>query len=118
MRLVKMIRRSDYHRIDLVQLQQILDVGENVRHFQTLGNGARLRPVVIAKGDQLRSLDLGEHRQVCELRDRSRADQSKANGILCRSGFFGTSLRFGQSWFRDNRSLESYGNLAPRARVR
>ena len=84
MRLVQMIRGGDHHGIDLIELEQILDVGEDVGNLHTLGDGARFRAIVVAQRNQLRAFDFGDNGQVRQLRDGPRPDQAEANGVLRR----------------------------------
>ena len=93
--LVQVVRRGDHYRVHLIQLQQILDVGEHVGDLQPLCDRAGLGAVVVAERNELRSLDLGEHRQVRELGNRSRPDEAEADGAL-RFGFLVANRRFGQ----------------------
>jgi len=80
-RLVKVIRRSDYHRIDLIQLEQILEIGEHVGDLEALRDRARLGPIVVAKRDELGAFDFREHREVRELRYRSSADEPEPDRL-------------------------------------
>ena len=104
---MKVIRRGDHHGIHLIELQQILEVGEHVGDLEPLGDGARLGPIVVAQRDQLGSLDFRKHREMRELRYRASADKSESDRAFAGSCVFGVNRRFGQSWFPDNRSLES-----------
>ena len=81
-RLVKMVRRRDDDRVERVLLEQILDVGVDVGNAEAVGERARFRPVVVAERDELRAAHLRQHRQMRELRDGSRADDSDSNGLL------------------------------------
>ncbi len=81
-RLVKMVRRGDDDRVERVLLEQILDVGVDVGNAETIGERAGFRPVVVAERDELRAAHLGQHRQMRELRDGSRADDADSNGLL------------------------------------
>ena len=47
-RLVQVVRRRDDHRVELVELEQVLDVGEDVGNVEAVGERARLRRVVVA----------------------------------------------------------------------
>ena len=53
-RLVKMVRRRDDDRVQLIELEQVLDVGEDVGNVEAISERARFRPVVVAQRDQLR----------------------------------------------------------------
>src|SRR5947209_10833532 len=66
-RLVQVVRRSDDDRVDLVELQQILDVGEHIGDLHSLGDRTCLGAVVVTERDELRPFDLGQRRQVGEL---------------------------------------------------
>ena len=63
-RLVQVIGRGDHHRVESVDLEQILDVGERVADAEAIGERARLGPVVIADGRKLRPAHLRQNRQV------------------------------------------------------
>jgi hypothetical protein len=80
-RLVKVIRRGNHNCIDLIELQQILEISEHVGDREPLRDRARLGPIVVAKGDELRSLDLREYRKVRELSYRSSTDEPKPDRI-------------------------------------
>jgi hypothetical protein len=84
-RLVKVIRRRDHDGIDLIELQEILKIRENVRDLEALGDRARLGPIVVAKGDELRSLDLREHGKMRKLRYRPSSDEPESDRVP--SGF-------------------------------
>src|SRR5258706_1203180 len=112
-----MIGRCDDDRVNLVELEQILDVGEHVGNLQPLGYRAGLGSVVVAESDELCALELGQDGKVCELCDRPRPDEAEADGTLCFQ-FLGANRRFGQSSSPDNKSLESYDNSARRSPVR
>ena len=63
-RLVQMVRRRDHHGIELVELQHLVDVGEDIGNVEPLGERARLRSVVVAERDELRAAqarERGEH---------------------------------------------------------
>jgi hypothetical protein len=78
---VKVIRRRDHDGIDLIELEEILEIGENVGDLEPLSDGACLGPVVVAKGDELRSLDLREHGKVRELRYRPSSDEPESDRV-------------------------------------
>jgi hypothetical protein len=78
---MKVIGRSDYYRVDLIQLEQILEIGEHVGDFEALRDRARLGPIVVAKGNELSALDFREHREVCELCNRSSADKPEPDRV-------------------------------------
>jgi hypothetical protein len=81
MRLVEVIRRGDDYGVDLIELEQILEIGEHVGDREPLRDRARLGPIVVAKGDELRSLDLREYRKVRELSYRPSTDEPKPDRI-------------------------------------
>jgi hypothetical protein len=81
-RLVKVVRRSDDDGVELVQLEQILDVGEDIGNAEAIREATRLGAVVIADGDERRTSHLRQHRQMRELRDGAGADDSDARGFL------------------------------------
>ena len=58
------VRRSDDDGVQVIQLEQILDVGERVADAEPIGERARLGPVVIADGRKLRPAHLRQNRQV------------------------------------------------------
>ena len=64
MRLVEVVRRSDDDGIQVIELEQILDVGERVADAEAIGERARLGPVVIADGRKFRPAHLRQNRQV------------------------------------------------------
>ena len=79
MRLVQVVRRRDHHRVQLVAVQQLLDVGEDVGDVEAVGERPRLGAIVVAQRDEahpLRARDRGEVRQ---LGDRPGADHGKAD---------------------------------------
>src|SRR5256885_1147634 len=80
-RLVQMVGCGDDDCVNLVELEEILDVGKDVRNLHSLGDGARLRTIVITEGDELRAFDLRNSRQMCELCDRPGADEAESNGL-------------------------------------
>ena len=47
-RLVQMVRRRDHDRIQLVELEEIFDIGEHVGNVEAVRERARLRAVVVA----------------------------------------------------------------------
>ncbi len=71
-----------------------------------------LGPSVVAKSDEHRALQLGEHGEVRELGDRPCPNEAEADRIL-RFQFLAANRRFGQPSFPDNRSLVSYDNSCP-----
>jgi len=83
-RLVKVIWRGDDYGIDLIELEQILNVGEDIGNLETLGDGARLRTIIVTESYELRALDFGKHWKVRELCDRPRADESEADCVFRR----------------------------------
>src|ERR1700737_3696176 len=105
-----MIRRGDHDCIDLIELQQILEIGERVRDLESLRDRAGLGAIVVAKRDELRSFDFREHGEVRELSYRSGADKSEPDRAFAGFCVFGANRRFGQSSSPDNRFLESYDN--------
>src|SRR5437773_5616047 len=117
MRLVQVIGCGNYDGVHLIELEQILDVGEHVGDLQSLRDGTCLRSVIVAERNELGAFELGQHRKMRKLRDRPRADEAEADIPRCLR-FLTTDWRFGQSSSPDSRSLESYDNSGPRARVR
>ena len=85
MRLVQMVWRRDHYGIHLIELQQILEIGEDIGNSKTLGERAGLGSVIVAQRYELRPFDLREHRQVRELRDCAGTNEAEADVIL--SGF-------------------------------
>src|SRR5687767_5628657 len=47
-RLMKMIGRGDDHRVELIELEQVLDIGEDVGNSESIGERARFGAVVVA----------------------------------------------------------------------
>ena len=47
-RLVQMVRRRDDDRVELVELEQVLDVREHVGDVEAISERARLRAIVVA----------------------------------------------------------------------
>jgi len=82
-RLVQVVRRRDHHRVQLVALQQLLDVGEDVGNVEAVGERTRFRPIVVAERDEAHALGTGDGGKVRELRDRPRADHRKPNLAHC-----------------------------------
>src|ERR1700681_3264873 len=113
-----MIGSGDHERVDLIQLAQMLEIGEHVGDLEPLRDRARLRTIVVAQRDELGALDFREHGEMRELRYRASADESESDRAFAGFCVLGANRRFGQSWFPDNRFLESYDNSAPPARGR
>jgi hypothetical protein len=67
MGLVQVVRRSNHDRIDLIELEQILEISEHVGDLQPFGDRAGLRSVVVAERDELRALELRQDRKMSEL---------------------------------------------------
>ena len=67
--------------LDLVELQQILDVGENVGDLETLGDRACLRPIVVAQRHELGAFDLRQDGKMRQLRIAPRR-RARANRVL------------------------------------
>ena len=81
-RLVQMTRRRDHHRIELVELEHLIDVREHVGHTEALGQRACLGAVVVAERNELRASKPRERGKLCHLRDRADADDSDSQGWL------------------------------------
>ena len=81
---MKVIWGGDDDGVDLIELEQILYVSEDIGNLETLGDGARLRTIIVTESYELRALDFGKHWQVRELCDRSRADEPEADCVLRR----------------------------------
>ena len=79
---MQMIRRRDDDRVQLVELEQILDVGEDVRHSEPVSERAGLGTVVVAEGHELRAAHFREYGNMCDLRDGPDAHDADANGRL------------------------------------
>jgi hypothetical protein len=54
---VEVVRRADDHGIHVTEIEQILDIGHDIGDAEALGEGARLGPVVVAEGDELRATE-------------------------------------------------------------
>lgn len=79
-----MAGRGDDDRVQLVELEKILDVGEDVRDREAIGKRPRLRPIVIAQRDQLRAAHLREDRDVGDLGDAADAHDADSDcGLHC-----------------------------------
>ena len=81
-RLVQVVGRRDHHRVQLVELEQLLDVREGVGDAEAVRERPRLGAVVVAQRDELRAPHLGEHGQVRELRDGAGADDAETHRDL------------------------------------
>ncbi len=82
MRLVQVIGRCDNDRVNLIELEQILDVSEHVGNLQALGYCTGLGSVVVAESDELRALELGEDGKMRELGNRPCPYEAEAYGAL------------------------------------
>jgi hypothetical protein len=83
-RLVEMAGRRDDHRVELIELEHLIDVREDIGHAEPLGERPRLRAIVVAERHELRAAQPRESGQVRDLRDGSHADHTDA-----KSGFHG-----------------------------
>ena len=81
-RLVEVIRRRHDDRVEIVELEQVLDVGERVPNAESIREGARLWPIVVADGRELGAAHLRDHGKMGELRDGARPDDSNSNPLL------------------------------------
>ena len=81
-RLVQMARRRDHHRVELVDLEHLIDVREHIRHAEPLRQRARLRAVVVAERHELRAAQPREHGKLRHLRDRADAYDTNTQGWL------------------------------------
>ena len=83
-RLVEVIGRRNHNRIDPILLEQLFHVRVDIGHTEPLRQRAGLYTVVVADGDQRRSLDLREERKMRQLGDRSGAhERNPAVGRGC-----------------------------------
>src|SRR6266496_6655756 len=117
MRLVQVVRCGNDDRIDLIELEEVLEVGEHIRDLEPFRDRACFRSVVVTERNELRAFDLREHGQMRQLRNCPSADEPEAD-VLCRFRVFGANRRFGQSSSPGNKSLESYDSSARLARAR
>ena len=83
-RLVEVIGRRDDDRVEIIELEEVLDVGEDVGNVESVGERAGLRAVVVADGRELSAAHLGEHRQVRQLGDSARSHDPNANCVCHR----------------------------------
>src|SRR5437764_13885767 len=77
-----MIRRRHDDRVEIVELEQVFDVGECVPNAKPVGERARLRPIVIADGRELGTPHLRDHGKMGKLRDGARPNDSNSNPLL------------------------------------
>src|SRR5262245_19455707 len=85
-RLMQVIGSCDDDGVELLDLEEILDVGAGVANAEAVGEGASLRPVVVTHGGQLDAAHLGEHRDVRELRYGAGADETNAYVLVHERG--------------------------------
>ncbi len=78
MRLVKMIRCRYHDCIELVRIEQLVDVGEDVRDIQTPCERAGLWTIVVADRDEMRTTHSRQERQMRKLCNRPRTYETEA----------------------------------------
>jgi hypothetical protein len=77
-RLVQMIRRRNYDRIDAIGLEQLFHVRVDIGDGESLRERTRFYAVVITNGDETRAFDFCEYRKVRELSNCSSSDERKS----------------------------------------
>ena len=75
--LVKVIRSRNNHGVELIGIEELVDICEDVRYSKSLRERLRLRTIIVADRDKLRTTNARKHRKVRELCYRSRANKTK-----------------------------------------
>jgi hypothetical protein len=75
-RLVQVIRSTDYDCVELVSVEQLVDVREEITNSKSLRECLRLRTVIVADRDKLSSAHAGEQRKMRKLGNRSCSNES------------------------------------------
>ena len=71
---VKVIGRADRHGIRFGTFEEMFDIVEDVRDFETRGERPRLRHIVVANGYQLELIQTRKRRQMRHLSDGTRTN--------------------------------------------
>src|SRR5205085_12024522 len=80
--LVQMVGRADHHHVDVGVAQHFFNVVVGILHVEARRQRLRFADVVVADCRDLDPRQPAQHRQVRDLRDRSRPEDADANRIV------------------------------------
>jgi hypothetical protein len=76
-RLVQVVRSGYDYGVNFLGIEELVYVGEDVGNAESLSERSGFGAIVVAKRYEPRAANTREHRKMCKLRYRSRADETK-----------------------------------------